>query len=275
VLNQRQFLLFSASKTVLKTLWTFAVCITNIINITNIYVVKVIYKHYKRVWLWSPFCSSFCSQPDETKMCRASKSSNYKIHLIPSWENLFFATKRGEIREGKTGFSLSLSQPSAQAVHTHTLLAWLPSTFTHTFVLLQLRSHSHSLSTDGKKNFLLQKETSGRPQRQGPSLTLFKRRVSAPPLSLKGRRKFRRAFFNFKRRASRARASTLQTTKRLEGRRIFFFNLDGTESSQVGSATAPTRLDTAPAPATMTRVRQSTANGIDTYTGFRQLTGPM
>jgi len=58
------------------------------------------YKHYKRVWLRSPFCSSFLFSPksffgestfcssfllsknwDETKMCWASnKSSNYKLH---------------------------------------------------------------------------------------------------------------------------------------------------------------------------------------------------
>ncbi len=55
-----------------------------------------------------PFCSSFCSQKnwDETNMCWASKRSNYKIHLVPSWENLFSATHEFEerFRGRKTGF---------------------------------------------------------------------------------------------------------------------------------------------------------------------------
>ena len=41
----------------------------------------------------------------------------------------------------------------SQLTHTHTLLAWLASTSTHTFVLLQLRSHSHSLFYWREKNF--------------------------------------------------------------------------------------------------------------------------
>ena len=51
------------------------------------------YKHYKGVWLRSPFCSSFLFSKnwDETKMCWA-RSSNYKRRndAEPSWIKKFF-----------------------------------------------------------------------------------------------------------------------------------------------------------------------------------------
>ena len=97
-------------------------------------------------------------------------SSNYKLYLVPSF-NFFRRRGRAKIRRQEVRRSVSntfnsngifaepktvkISMPAFSnrhrrrewiRVHSHTLLAWLASTFTHTFVLLSFTSSSSSFS---------------------------------------------------------------------------------------------------------------------------------
>jgi len=92
------------------------------------------------------------------KCADQARSSGFKLH------STFFGAERQHRR----------------SAHSHTLLAWLCCAFSHSFVLLQLRSHSHSLwgwptnSTFSaprdnffRRVFKLSRES------EGPSLTPF------------------------------------------------------------------------------------------------------
>jgi len=141
----------------------------------------------------SPFCSlqkvffwrfNILFSTQTRQICVELAKLKFQDSSRPLMRKSFFAMKRGEIERVKPVF-LSLSQPSAQAEHSHTRLAWLCSTFTHTFVLLQLRSHSHSSTYEEKSYELMASSRERRKAFFGARTT-----VSAPPPPLsRGKKK--------------------------------------------------------------------------------------